>query len=99
MVLCQLCISGNQWGLQALGDEGGVDAAGALHMDALQALVDVCQHLGAQCSVAGLGLEGIQLPEGEGVQGARGGCLPSVEVERPGPEQVSNLPKTSMDNY
>ena len=97
MVLCQLCIPGNQRGLQALGDEGCVDAAGALYMDALQALVDVCQHLGAQCSVAGLGLEGIQLPEGEGVQRARGGRLPGVEVEGPGPEQVPNLPKTAID--
>jgi len=55
-------------GLQALCDEGSVDAAGALHMDALQALVDVCQHLCTESPVAGLCLEGVQLPKGEGVQ-------------------------------
>lgn len=66
-MLCQLCIPGHNRGLQALGDQGGVDMAGALHMDALQALVDVCQHLCTQRSVAGLSLEGVQLPEGEGV--------------------------------
>ncbi len=55
-------------GLQTLCDEGSVDAAGALHMDALQALVDVCQHLCTKSPVAGLCLEGIQHPKGEGVQ-------------------------------
>jgi len=37
-------------------------------MNALQALVDVRQHLGAESPVAGLCLESIQLPKGEGVQ-------------------------------
>lgn len=55
-------------GLQTLCDEGSVDAAGALHMDALQALVDVCQHLCTESPVAGLCLQGVQLAEGQGVQ-------------------------------
>ena len=59
---------GDNGGLQALCDELRVDAASALHMNALQALVDVRQHLGAESPVAGLCLESIQLPKGEGVQ-------------------------------
>lgn len=55
-------------GLQALRDERRVHATRALHMNALQALVDVCQHLGTQGPIAGLCLEGIQLPKGESVQ-------------------------------
>lgn len=37
-------------------------------MNALQALVDVGQHLGTEGPVAGLCLEGVQLPKGESVQ-------------------------------
>lgn len=55
-------------GLQALCNEGSVDAAGALYVDALQPLVDVCQHLCTESPVAGLCLEGVQLPKGQGVQ-------------------------------
>ena len=93
MVLCQLCIPGDKGRLEALGDQGCVDAACALHMNALQTLVDVCQHLCAQRSVAGLGLESIQLSESQSVQRTRRGGLSSMEVEGPCPEQVPNLPQ------
>ena len=92
MVLCQLCIPRDKGRLQALSDQGCVDAACALHMNALQTLVDVCQHLCTQRSVAGLGLESIQLSEGESVQRTRRGGLSSVEVKGSRPEQVPNLP-------
>ena len=63
-----MCISpGNDWRLQTLCDERCGDAAGALHMYAFQALVDVCQHLGTQGAVAGFCLECVQLSKGEGI--------------------------------
>lgn len=91
MLLGQGSILGDNGGLQALGDEGCVDAAGALHMDVLQLLVQVCQHLGTQGPVAGLSLECVQLPQGECVQGAGRGSLARMKVESSGPEQVPNL--------
>ena len=68
MLLSQSSILGYNRALQAFGDERGVDAACALHMDVLQLLVEVRQHLGAQGSVAGLGLERVQLSQGECVE-------------------------------
>ena len=42
MLLCQLGISGDDRGLEALSNERRVDQTCALHVDALQPLVDVC---------------------------------------------------------
>lgn len=60
-------------------------------MDAFEPLVDVSQHFCTQGSVAGLSLESIQLPEGQGVKGSGRGCLSSMKVERPRPEQIAHL--------